>query len=132
MLTVRPTLFVAWLVLGLLLALPAAAQFERSADDLFVGQEVTITLPAPADTLFVTYRPGSSIPIMEAIPVPDQQTVAWTPQYPGVVALATADGASQNVSVRFRAIPGGGVFVLIAAGLILFGGIAFAFRKLFS
>ena len=123
---------VAWLVLGLLFASPAVAQFERSAEDLYVGQEVTITLPAPADTLFVTYRPNSSIPIRETMPVPDRQTVAWTPRHPGVVALAVADGTAQNVSVRFQSVPEGGVFVLIAAGLILFGGVAFAFRKLFS
>lgn len=130
--TARLSIPVAWLVLGLLFASPAAGQFERSAEDLYVAQEVTITLPVPADTLFVTYRPGSTIPIREAVPVADQQTVAWTPRYPGVVALATADGTAQNVSVRFQSIPGDGVLVLVLAGCILFGGIAFSFRKLFS
>ena len=124
-----------WLIpalLGVLLVHPAAAQYQFSTEELYATQEVTVTVPTPSDTLIVTYRPNSSIPIEERIPTNAQGSAAWTPRYPGVVALSTPGGPTQNVSVRFLTTPWNGVAVLTLAGLILFGGIIFSFRKLFS
>ena len=65
--------------------------------------------------------------------IPVSGTVAtWTPSRAGVVALATADGASRNVSVRFDETPISGLLILIVAGLVLFGGAALAMRALLS
>lgn len=125
----------AWLLpmlFGSLLIPPAAAQYQFSEEDLFVSREVTVSFPTPTDTLIVTYRPNSSIPIVEAIPTNAAGSATWTPRYPGVVAVATPGGPTQNVSVRFLTVPWNGVAVLTLAGLILFGGIIFAFRKLFD
>lgn len=125
----------AWLLPTLLFVLfvrPAAAQFQFSAEKFYVNQAVTVTLPAPSDTLTVTYRPNSSIPIVDHLPTGGQGSIEWTPGHPGVVALSMPGGPSQNVSVRFLSVPWSGVMVLTLAGLILFGGIIFSFRKLFS
>jgi hypothetical protein len=119
------------LLLGFGLSGPAAAQFQRSAEDLFVGTPVTVTLPAGADTLLVTYRPNSAIATTDAIPATGGQ-VAWTPADAGVVALAVPGGARETVSVRFQDTPAAGMLVLVLAGTILFGGAIFAFRKLFE
>jgi hypothetical protein len=124
-----------WLVpalLGVLLVHPATAQYQFSTENLYANQEVMVTFPTPSDTLIVTYRPNSSIPIEDRIPTNAAGAAAWTPRYSGVVALATPGGPTQNVSVRFLTTPWSGVVVLTLAGLILFGGIIFSFRKLFS
>jgi len=39
---------------------------------------------------------------------------------------------AQNVSVRYAAYPASGIFILIVAGTILFGGAGFAMGKLLS
>lgn len=124
-----------WLLpalLGVLLVHPAAAQYQFSTEKLYANQEVTVTVPTPLDSLIVTYRPNSSIPIEDRLLTNEQGSAAWTPRYPGVVALATPDGPTQNVSVRFLTTPWSGVVVLTLAGVILFGGIVVSFRKLFS
>jgi hypothetical protein len=87
-----------------------------------------VTLPAPTDTLLATYRPSTSIAHVDTL-VGAQQ---WTPTEAGVVALSTPGGDTQNVSVRFARTPLAGLAVLLVAGLILFGGAGFAFRKLFE
>ena len=111
----------------------AAAQYVSPDASLVVGRSVRITLPAPDDTLTVTYRPNSSIDVVEHVaPAAGSTTLTWTPQRAGVVQLATSDGASQDVSVRFSTPPISGILVLTLAGLILFGGAVFAFRKLFA
>lgn len=109
-----------------------AAQYTLSTEKPHVGEPVTVTLPAPADTLLVTYRPNSSIARPVPIPTEGRQTVTWTPAEAGVVALSTPEGGGQNVSVRFDAPPVSGILVLLLAGAILFGGAVFAFVKLFQ
>lgn len=108
-----------------------AAQFTLSPETPVIGETVTITLPEAADVLTVTYRPNSSVPRIEEIATNGLTTVSWTPTNAGVVALA-AGSASMNTSVRYQSAPMGGIFVLIVAGLILFGGAIFAFRLLFQ
>ena len=126
-----PAFLLSLALLVLLLARPAAAQYAAEGDDHFVGQPTRITLPASADTLVVTYRPSTSIARVDRFPARGG-AFSWTPTQAGVVALSTPGGQTQNVSVRFRETPAAGLFVLIGAGLVLFGGAAFAFRKLFE
>ena len=123
-------LLLTFLALLLLLARPAAAQYAEG-DAHFVGQPSHLTLPASADTLVVTYRPSTSIAREDRFPARGA-SFAWTPTQAGVVKLSTPGGEPQNVSVRFQKTPAAGLFVLIGAGLILFGGTFFAFRKLFE
>jgi hypothetical protein len=110
----------------------AVAQYTLTPEDIYVGTPVTITLAAPADTLTVTYRPNSSIASQEILLTNGQQTVAWVPQQAGVAAISTPAGGAQNVSVRFQSAPASGIIVLLFAGGILFGGVIFAFVKLFK
>ena len=46
--------------------------------------------------------------------------------------FAVPGGPSRNLSVRFAELPTAGLLVLIVAGLILFGGAAWAMRMLLS
>ena len=120
-------------LLLLLAATPALAQsIDMTPDLAVVGREATLRFGAPVDTLFVTYRPNSGIAMEEAVPVGGANSVTWTPSRAGVVSLATPDGASTNVSVRFDRTPASGVLILVLAGLILFGGAAFSMRALLS
>lgn len=123
----RTILFAALL---LLLAGPLKAQYLNTHEVLKAGQEVQLTIPG-ADTLLVTYRPGSNISETIRIPV-EGKHFTWTPREAGIVALSTPDGPTQNVSVRFDAFPFPGFVILIAAGSILFGGALFASVKLFG
>ena len=110
----------------------AAAQYVSPEASLVVGRPVHITLPDPGDTLTVTYRPNSSIAAVDHLaPAAGSTSLTWTPHEAGVVQLATSNGASQSVSVRFSTPPISGILVLTLAGLILFGGAVFAFRRLF-
>ncbi len=116
---------------GLLLsALPARAQFVEGNNPLLaVGQPVTLRAEAP-DTVIVTYRPGSSIADTTRLTA-TTGPVTWTPTSAGIVQLSSPDAATrQTVSVRFETSPASGVFVLLLAGAILFGGAGFAFYRL--
>lgn len=119
------------LLLALLLASSAQAQISLSSEPLVRGQAVTVSLGAPSDSLVVTYRPNSGISVSETLPVTGS-TAQWVPSRAGVVSLEAADGTSANVSVRFDRTPISGLLILILAGLILFGGAAFAMRALLS
>lgn len=128
-----PALLLPALLLAALLTAPAAqAQFTFEPDDIVVGVPVTVTLPPGTDTLTVVYRPNSSIGSTEHVPVGGAAAYTWTPAQPGIVRLATEDGAGQNVSVRFQSPPASGIVVLVLAGCILFGGAIFATRALFQ
>ena len=96
------------------------------------GQEATLRFDTPVDTLFVTYRPSSVLAQRDTIRIGGFTSVKWTPRRAGVVRIALPGGASQNVSVRFTDTPLSGLFVLVGAGLILFGGAIFAMRALLS
>ncbi len=97
-----------------------------------LGQESTLRFGMPVDTVFVTYRPNSSIAARDTIRIGGFDSMKWMPKQAGVVQIGLPGGASQNVSVRFTEPPVSGIFVLILAGLILFGGAIFAMRALFS
>lgn len=119
------------MLLAVLAAPTAWAQISVSPEAPVRNQPVTVTLDAPADELLVTYRPNSGISVSETVPV-SGTAATWTPSRAGVVALATADGATRNVSVRFDETPISGLLILIVAGLVLFGGAALAMRALLS
>ncbi len=125
----RALFFLALLVL----AVPVAAQPITLTPEIpVVGQEMTLQFQAPVDTVFVTYRPNSAVARRDTIRVGEAQSMRWTPKRAGVVRIGLPDGTTQNVSVRFTETPLAGVFVLLIAGLILFGGASWAMMKLFS
>lgn len=128
----RPPAFLLLLFLLLLaLAAPASAQTVTLSPEIpEVGQETTLRLSAPADYVVVTYRPNSIVALRDTIRIGGFESVKWTPARAGVVRIGLPDGSGQNVSVRFTGTPLSGLLILIAAGLILFGGAVFAMRKL--
>lgn len=114
----------------LLIAPAVQAQYVQS-DKIFVEGE-TIDIPlSGAESLTVTYRPGSKIAEKETI-LADNSMVTWKPKTAGIVALSTPDGPVQTVSVRFREYPFSGFVILILAAGILFGGAGFSAYKLFG
>lgn len=117
---------------ALVLTPVAGAQITTSPADPVRNEPVEVRFDAPTDELLVTYRPNSGISVQEVVPVGGAASVTWTPSRAGVVALATPDGGSTNVSVRFDRTPVSGLLILIVAGLILFGGAALAMRALLS
>lgn len=133
MLKLLPTLALATLATVAILAPAdrAHAQFGLSTHQPVVGDPVLVAIPASADTLLVTYRPGSRIPTTQAIPTGGAGSVRWVPTRPGLVHLSVPGGGPGHyVSVRFRSRPTAGLAVLILAGSILFGGAGFAVREL--
>ncbi len=120
----------ACILLLLAAARPAQAQYVAEDEAIVAGEPVTLSLPA-ADTLVITYRPGSNISRVERVPVTDASHT-WTPREAGLVALSTPGGALQTVSVRFDSTPVWGLFILVLAGGILFGGATWASVNLFG
>ena len=118
-------------LLAAALVLPARGQFFAEGTRIYRGEAIDVALPEAADTLMVTYRPSSAIAHTVALPTGGARSVSWTPEEAGVVELS-AVGTSQNVSVRFRSVPPGGLLILLLAGTILFGGAGFALKKLFE
>ncbi|MDX1420644.1 MAG: hypothetical protein R3181_11805 [Rubricoccaceae bacterium] len=130
------------LALALLLAPAAAAQFtitplpyeeaEEPPDAPIQGRPVQITLERPVDRVEVVWRPNSAVPDTVALDATGTSFV-WRPTRAGVarIALITAgERTEQNVSVRYDAYPAAGIFILIIAATILFGGAGFAMGKL--
>jgi hypothetical protein len=105
------------------LSLPAAAQITASTEAPVRGEPIQLTFDAPVDTFTVTYRPGAVTATSESIATGGLTTVTWTPERAGVVQIG-ADGATQNLSVRFTRAPIPGLLVMLVAGLVLFGGAA--------
>ncbi len=126
------TTLLLWACVLLLFAAarPAHAQYVAEGEAIVAGEPVTLSLPA-ADTLVITYRPGSNISEVERVPVAGA-AYTWTPHEAGLVALATPDGPVQTVSVRFDRAPVWGLLILFVAGGILFGGAAWASANLFG
>lgn len=123
-----PAPLVLALLLALVLAAPAAAQITAADERLVVGQPTTLVLPAPAERVVVTYRPGSRTSTADTLVATGTQ-VAWTPRAAGLVQVS--DGTSRTtLSVRFARVPLSGLFVLVAAGVILFGGAGIALAQL--
>ena len=120
------------------LAAPASAQFivetlplapgDEPPAQPIQGQAVRITLDEPTESVKVVWRPNSAIPDTVALD-PSGTSFEWTPSRAGVASIVTPEG-SQNVSVRYDSYPASGIFILIIAGTILFGGAGFAMGKL--
>lgn len=109
----------------------APAQIGLSDEQPTQGEAVTITLEKPESMLVVTYRPNSSVARRDTIwSEPPATEFLWKPLQAGVASLSTPT-ASRNVSVRFQGLSASGILVMIVAGTLLFGGVAFAFRVLF-
>lgn len=120
----------SFLLLAALAPAAAAQSISVTPEKPIAGQEATIRFDAPVDTLVITFRPNSAIATADVVPIGGRDEVRWTFAQAGVVRLAVPGGPSQNVSVRFSQPPASGLFVLALAGLILFGGAAFAMTKL--
>ena len=108
----------------------AAAQSVVSPDVPVRGERVTVTFEAPVETAQVIYRPGSVAADTVELPA-SGQTVSFSPAQAGVVRVE-AGGTSVPLSVRFPSPPLSGLIVMIGAGLVLFGGAAFAMRALLA
>jgi len=112
-------------------AASAARTLSVSPAQPTAGQPATVAADAGIDVLLVTYRPGSAgLARTDTIRAGGRATVPVTFTQAGVARVAVPGGPSQNVSVRFDRTPAGGLAVLALAGLILFGGAAFAMAKL--
>ncbi|HEX6981810.1 MAG TPA: hypothetical protein VF181_03530 [Balneolaceae bacterium] len=118
------------ITIGLLCATSAKAQYVEANEIFTAGQAVNVSVPQ-ADTLIITYRPGSNIAEVQKVAV-SGNTYKWTPKEAGLVSLATPGGPAQTVSVSFGGFPVQGLIVLIIAGSILFGGALYASVNLFG
>ena len=129
----------ALLLLGFVVALPATGQITfRPAPvengepaSLTKGHCTVVTLDSFAEHVQVIWRPNSAISDTVTLHV-SGQTFTWTPTQAGVATMTTSNGTSQNISVRYDSYPASGIFILIIAGTILFGGAGFAMGKLFG
>ena len=127
----------ALLVLGIIVAFPAAGQItfrpapveNEEPSGPVKGHATVVTLDSLAEQVQVVWRPNSAIPDTVTLDV-SGQTFTWTPTHAGVATMTTSNGTSQNVSVRYDSYPASGIFILIIAGTILFGGAGFAMGKL--
>ncbi|MCK4545804.1 MAG: hypothetical protein KAW17_00040 [Candidatus Eisenbacteria sp.] len=96
--------------------------------------------PQAGAEVSVVYRPGSEVEHCGSLGITAAGgSVPWTPKEAGIARLsaAWADSAGNhnpavNVSIRFHSVPLSGVIVAILAGLILYGTVAYGFRKLRS
>ena len=111
--------------------LPMPASTE-SPENPVVNRPVRVKLDAPAETVTVIWRPNSAIPDTIVVPVTGSE-FEWTPMRSGVARFEVSGPggtSAQNVSIRYDKYPGSGIFVLIVAAIILFGGAGFAMGKL--
>ncbi len=125
-------LFSVFCFVLLLTATPAIADAQYIPDEEIVvaGHTVTITVPG-VEQFAIVYRPGSNISDTVRIQLKNA-TYRWTPREAGLVALVTPEGPVQTVSVRFDEYPFWGLFIMVGAGFILFGGAIYASIKLFG
>lgn len=112
------------------LLLPALASAQGtvsfSTDPVVQGQPVTLRFSEPADSVMLTYRPNSDLASTDAVALGGATAYEWTPREAGLVRITTPGGVAQSVGVRFTGLPVSGLLVLVVAGLVLFGGAAFA------
>lgn len=89
-------------------------------------------------SLTITYRPGSDVEVIDELEL-ENGVAPWTPRYAGLANLsarvAPAGGGEpavheELVSVRFATTLTAGLFVMLGAGLILFGGAFLSIRAL--
>ncbi len=120
------------MVLGCFFPALSWGQIQLSNEKPIAGEEVTIQLEEPTNAVAIAYRPNSSVVRRDTLfSDTPTQSFQWIPVSAGVVALST-ESYSRNVSVRFRGLSWQGLLVMLLAGAILFGGVFFAFRVLFS
>ena len=103
------------------------------------GQVVRLTVteggrPAAGARVSAVYRPNSETQHESELAAVDSSgTVLWTPEYTGPVTLevrpaGTPSGpeppaaAALTVAVRYGGLPASGLFIMILAGVLLFGG----------
>jgi hypothetical protein len=105
------------------------------------GEEARVTVtdlegtPLSGVEIVAVYRPGSQVESLDSLgQTGPGGTLSWAPREAGVVTLRTVEGQapaySHNLSVRFRGLPVPGLIILIAAGVILYGGVIRGFRRL--
>lgn len=126
----RPAMRSALLLAALLLAPAASGQIGLSSGTPTRGEPLTLTFDAPQDTVLVIYRPGS-VTADTSLLRAGGDVLTFAPDRAGVVRIQAGE-ASQALSVRYPSPPLGGLFVMIAAGVILFGGAAASMRALFA
>ena len=121
------------------LAVPSAtAQILTAPEPPVSGRPMTVTVeldgaPLAGARVVAVYRPGSRVAESEEIGVtPESGTLEWTPRAAGLVRLRAEkpEGVvvARDVGVRFARAPLVGLFVLVAAGVILLGGVVTAGR----
>ena len=105
--------------------------------------EVVVTNSAgePAANVKVTalFRPGSDVTSQGTAGTTNASgRLQWTPSEAGLVTLSAEvpgpDGASESLSntlpISYAKVPGLGLLVMVVAGLILYGGVIYGFKKL--
>lgn len=107
------------------------------------GQVVRLTVtedgrPAAGARVTAHYRPNSqTAKKAELAPVDSSGTVLWTPELPGPVTLEVRPAGSPpeaeappaaalTVAVRYGRLLPSGLFIMVLAGVLLFGGAAWA------
>ncbi len=114
-------------------AMGQSAKQSISIADKFptVGRRTVITLGIPADKITFIYQPDSLVARKITLETNGRLKVNWTPNKAGVVTIK-AGNASRDVSVKFDGTPLGGVFMMLLAGLVLFGGVALCAKLIFK
>ncbi len=131
-----------------LVAAAAGAGADITVDPAFptTGKPAVVRVageagPVAGARVSVLYRPGSEVSRTDSLGVTGSDgALSWTPVEAGVATISAgvpdSTGAivaqSRNLSVRFRGLPASGLFILIAAGVILYGGVILGFRMLGS
>lgn len=93
--------------------------------------------PLAGAEIDILYRPNSDTSFAKTLPPTDAAgATEWTPLDAGLVRLSVRAAGSKtvlfqrDVSVRFGSFPGGGIFIMVLAGTLLFGGAALGLVKL--
>ncbi len=94
------------------------------------GTVCTIQTNSNDTSIVITYRPNSNIEKKEVLKS-NNSIFEWIPKKEGVVSIKSSN-ETINVSVRYQNFSVSGLFVLLFAGTVLFGGVAIAFRVLFK
>ncbi|HVT42902.1 MAG TPA: hypothetical protein VMT00_00775 [Thermoanaerobaculia bacterium] len=128
-----------WIVVVMLVAVgsPLFAATTIGIDSEFplrgVETGVVVTddgMPVSNAAITVVYRPNSRTSFTAVLrPTDVAGRTTWTPRDAGIVTLEARDPsgkgaalASLNVAVRFGHFPARGLTIMIAAGILLFGG----------
>ena len=144
---IRSRIRVAFLALCIIPAV-AFAGLVQNPEFPVVGKEVTLfvsqKIPESGSTMNavphawvnVTYRPNSIIPAnMPAGQTRSDGTLNWIPELPGICRIAyEKNGQTEEttISVRYDGPPLSGIFIMIVAGIILYGGIGYFMVHMFS